>query len=120
MDKLLSFQEEKNTYFFSIVQGSAREKAYRLLSIRGFTLLIRENNHETAVTYIYESAVSITIPLKTITDPLREIKWSKQTQKRLQGKFSFCSFLDLGTISQLFTKKKFPTSQSLSYVKLKL
>ena len=28
---------------------------------------------------IYESAVSITSPLKTITDPLKEIKWSKQT-----------------------------------------
>ena len=52
MDKLLSFQEKKITNFFSIVQGSAREKTYKLLSIRGFTLLIRANNYETAVTYM--------------------------------------------------------------------
>ena len=41
---------EKITNFLSIVQGSAREKTYKLLSISGFTLLIRENNPETAVT----------------------------------------------------------------------
>ena len=51
MDKLLSFQK-KITNFFSIVQGSAREKTQQLLSIRGFTLMIRENNYETAVTYM--------------------------------------------------------------------
>ena len=43
---------KKITNFFSIVQGSAREKTQKLLSIRSFTLLIRENNYETAVTYI--------------------------------------------------------------------
>ena len=48
MDKPLLFQEKK----YSIVQGGAREKTYKLLSIRGFTLLIRENNYETAVTYM--------------------------------------------------------------------
>ena len=79
MDNLLSFQE-KNTNFFSIVQGSAREKTYKLLSIRGFTLLIRANNNETAVTY--ESAVSITSPLKTITDPLNQIKMLKTDFKK--------------------------------------
>ena len=53
LDRLLSFQEEKkNTNSFSIVQGSAREKTYKLLSISGFTLLIREKNYETAVTYM--------------------------------------------------------------------
>ena len=50
MYKLLSFQEKKIINFFSIVQGSAREKTHKILSIRGFTLLIRENNYETAVT----------------------------------------------------------------------
>ena len=69
---------KKITDFFSIVQGSASEKMYKFLSIRGFTLLIRANNYETAATYIYESAVSITSLLKTISDPLKEI-WSKQT-----------------------------------------
>ena len=39
MDKLLSYQKkEKITIFFSIVQGSAREKTYKLLAICGFTL----------------------------------------------------------------------------------
>jgi len=42
MDKLFSFQGKKITSLFSIVQGSAREKTQKLLSIRGFTLLIRE------------------------------------------------------------------------------
>ena len=40
---------------------------------------------------IYESAVSITSPLRTITDPLKEIKIVKIDPK----KFSFCSFLTL-------------------------
>ena len=44
---------EKITIFFSIVQGSAREKTYKLLSIRGFTLLIRESNYKTIVLYMY-------------------------------------------------------------------
>ena len=39
-DKLISFQETKITNFFSIVQGSAREKTYKLLSIRCLTLVI--------------------------------------------------------------------------------
>ena len=43
---------KKITNFFSIVQGSAREKTYKLLSIRGFTLLIRANNYKTAVAYM--------------------------------------------------------------------
>jgi len=30
----------------------AWEKTYKLLSIRGFTLMIRENNYETALTYM--------------------------------------------------------------------
>ena len=107
MDKLLSFQK-KITNFFSIVQGSAREKTQQLLSIRGFTLMIRENNYETAVTYMNP----ITSPLKTITDPLKEIKWSKQTQKKVPSQIFFL-LVPLGTIAQLFTKKKFPTSQSL-------
>ena len=51
MDKLLSFQE-KITNFCSFVQGSAGEKTYELLTIRSFTLLIRANNYETAVTYM--------------------------------------------------------------------
>ena len=67
MDKLLSFQEKIITNFFSIVQGSAREKTQKLLSIRG---------------NIYESAVSITSPLKTITDPVKEIKMVKTDFKK--------------------------------------
>jgi len=50
MDKLLSFQGKKIINFFSIVQGSEREKTLTLLPIRGFTLLIREINYETALT----------------------------------------------------------------------
>ena len=46
------FRKQKLLIFFSVVQGSAREKTYTLLSIQGFTLLIRENNYETAVTYM--------------------------------------------------------------------
>ena len=60
MDKLLSFQGKKITNFFFIVQGSAREKTYKLLSIRGFTS-----------------------PLKSITDPLKEIKMVKTDLKKV-------------------------------------
>ena len=104
MDKLISFQETKITNFFYIVQGSAREKTYKLLSIRVLTLLIRENN--------YESAVSSTNPLKTITDPLKEIKMVKTDQKKVPSQIFFL-LVHLGIIAQLFKKKKFPTSQSL-------
>ena len=105
MDKLLSFQEKIINIFFSIMQGSAREKTYKLLSIRGFTLLICENNYETAVTYVYESAVSITSPLKTITDPLKEIKIVKTDPKKVPSQIFFL-LVPLGTIAKLFTKKK--------------
>ena len=84
------------------MQGSAREKTQKLLSIRVFTLLIRENNYETAVTY--ESAVSITSPLKTITDLLKEIKWPKQTPNKKVPSQIFFLLVPLGTIAQLFTK----------------
>ena len=97
MDKLLSFQEKKITNFFSIVQGSAREKTYTLLSIRGITLLIRAKN--------YESGVSITSPLKTITDPLKEIEMVKTDPKKVPSQIFFL-IVPLGTIAQLFTKKK--------------
>ena len=40
----------KITNFFSILKGSAKEKAYKLLSIRGLTL--KQNKYETAVTYM--------------------------------------------------------------------
>ena len=53
MDKLSSFQEEeKITIFVSTVQGSAMKKMKKSLGIRFFTLLICENNYETAVTYM--------------------------------------------------------------------
>ena len=126
---------KKITTFFSIVQGTAREKTQKLLSIRGFTLLIRENNYETALTYrpfhktllrssafckwisvrFYETgciwirgAVSITSPLMAITDPLKEIKMVKKVPSQI-----FFLLVPLGTIAQLFTKTKFHTSQSL-------
>ena len=109
VDKLLSFQWKKTTNLFSIVQGRTRGKTSKLLSIPGFTLLIRENNYDCC--NIYESAVSITSPLRTITGPLKEKKWSKRTQKRFQAKKNVL-LVYLGTIAQLYTKK-FPTSQSL-------
>ena len=93
------------TNFFSIVQWSAREKTYNLLSIRDFTLLILAN--------IYESPVSITSSLKTFTDPLKEIKIVKLDQKMVPSHIFFLLFPLLGTIAQLLRKKKYPTSQSL-------
>ena len=72
---------KKNTDFFSIVQGSAREKTYKLLSIRGFTLLIREKQLWNYCN-IYESVVSITSPRKTITGQLKEIKMVKTESKK--------------------------------------
>jgi len=54
--------------------------------------------------------VSITRPLKTMTDPLKEIKIIITDPKRFQAKFLLVL---KGTIAQLFTKKKIPTSQSL-------
>ena len=94
------------------MQGSARKKTYKLLAIHGFTLLISENNYETAVTYVYESAVSINSPLKTITDLLKEIKMGKTDLKKVPSQIFFL-LVPLGTIAQLFMKKKFPTSQSV-------
>ena len=56
---------------------------------------------------IYESAVSITSPLKTITDPLKEIKMVKTYPIKVPSQIFFLLVL-LGTIAQLFMKKKFP------------
>ena len=60
---------------------------------------------------IYESAVSITSPLKAITDPLKEINWSKQTKKGCKPKFLFARSSRYNCPT--FCEKKFPTSQSL-------
>ena len=59
---------------------------------------------------VYESAVSINSPLKTSTDPLKEIKMVKTDTKKVQSQIFARSS---GTIAQLFTQKKIPTSQSL-------
>ena len=56
--------------------------------------------YENAVSY--ESAVSITCPLKTITDPLKEIKMVKTDPKKVPGQIFFL-LVPLGTIAQLFT-----------------
>ena len=79
---------------------------YKLLSIRGFTLLIRANNYENAVTYM-NPRCQYTSPLKTITDPLKEIKMVKTDPKKVPSQIFFL-IVPLGTIAQLFTKKKFP------------
>ena len=53
---------------------------------------------------IYESPVSITSPLKTITDPLKEIKMVKTDPKKVPSQLSLL-LVPQGTIAQLFTKK---------------
>ena len=55
---------------------------------------------------IYESAVSITSLLKTITDPLKAIKMVKTDPK--DPSQIFFLLVPLGTIAQLFTKTNFP------------
>ena len=79
MDKLLSFQEKKITNFFSIVRGKRRKNYYQSAVLFTDT----QNNYETTLTYVYESAVSITSPPKTITGPLKEIKMIKTDPKKV-------------------------------------
>ena len=62
---------------------------------------------------IYESAVSITSPLKTITDPLKGIKMVKTVPKKVPSKIFFMLSSLVASLAQLFTKKIFPTSQSV-------
>ena len=69
------------------VQGSAREKTYKLLSIRGFILLIRENNYETAV------ICQLLARWRQLLIRWKKYKWSKQTKKGSKPNFLFCSFL---------------------------
>ena len=102
MDKLWSYQEKKLLIFSLLCKGVQGKR--KLLSIRGFTLLIRANN--------YETAVSKTSLLKTITDPLKEIKMVKTDLKKVPSQIIIL-LVPLVTIAQLFTKKKLPTSQSL-------
>ena len=46
----------------------------------------------------YESAVSITSPLKAITDPLKEIKMVKTEPKKVPSQISFL-LVPLGTMT---------------------
>jgi len=48
--------------------------------------------------------VSITSPLKTITDPLKEIKMVKTDPKKDPSQIFFL-LVPLGSIAQIFTKK---------------
>ena len=56
---------------------------------------------------VYEFAVSITSPLKTITDPLKEIKMVKKDPKKVSSQIFFM-LVYLGKIAQIFTKKYVP------------
>jgi len=51
-------------------------------------------------------------PLKTIPDQLKEIEMVKTDPKRVPSQ-NFFLLVHQGTIAQLFTKEKIPTSQSL-------
>jgi len=55
--------------------------------------------------------VSNISPLKTIIETLKEIKMVKTDPKKVPRQIFFL-LVPLGTIAQLFTKKKFPTSKS--------
>ena len=60
----------------------------------------------------YEIAVAITNPLKTITGPRKKMKMLKIDLKKVPSpKFFLHDYV--GTMAQLFTKKKNLTSQSL-------
>ena len=58
--------------------------------------------------------MSITSPLKTITDPLKEIKMVKTDPKKVPSQIFFL-LVPLGTIAQLFTKKKIPLHNPFKY-----
>jgi hypothetical protein len=59
--------------------------------------------------------VSITSPLKTINEPLKEIKMVKTDPKKVQSQIFFL-LVPLGTIAQLFTKKKnFPLHNPFNF-----
>ena len=103
------FRKKKKLLIFSLlckgVQGKRHTNFYQsAVLLYWYTQTIMK-----LLLHTYESAVSITSLLKTITDPLKEIKWSKQTgQSQI-----FFLLVPLGTIAQLFMKKKYPASQSL-------
>ena len=103
MDKLLSFQEKKLlicSLFWKGVQGKRRTNNPRFYFTDTRKQLWNCCN-------IYESTESITSLLKTITDPLKEIKMVKTDPKKVPSQILF-SLVPLGTIAKLFTKKKFP------------
>ena len=109
MDKLLSFQEKKITNFFSIVQGSAREckgKDVKIIINPRFYFTDTRKQLWNCCN-IYNSAVSITSLLKTITDPLKEIKMVKTDPKQVPNQIFFLLF-HLGIIAKLFMKFFFP------------
>ena len=111
LDRLLSFQEEKkNTNSFSIVQGSAREKTYKLLSISGFTLLIREKNYETAVTYMNQRC-KLLVRWRQLLIRWKKYKWSNRPKKGSKPNFLFARSSRYNYPT--FYEKKIPTSQSL-------
>ena len=76
MDKLLSFQE-KNVLLFSLLCKGVQEKRRKLLAIRGFTLLIRENNYE----HMYMNPRLQLLVCCKITHLLKEIKMVKNDPK---------------------------------------
>ena len=87
---------EKNTNFFSIVQGSAREKTYKIIINPRFYFTDTQKQLWNCCN-IYESAVSITSPLK-------DIKMVKTDPKKVPSQVFFL-LVPLGTIAQLFTKQ---------------
>ena len=105
MDKLLSFQEKKLLIFSLLCKGVQGKRPKIIINPRFYFTDTQKQLWNCS--NIYESAVSITSPLKTITDPLKEIKMVKTDLKKVPSQIFFL-LVPLGTIAQLFTKKKFP------------
>ena len=113
MVKLRLFQKEKKYYFFLYCATECKANDVESITSPRFCLLIREQNYETAMTYM-NPRLQWLVRWRQLLIRWNKLKIAKIDRKKSQAKKWFLHN-NLGTIAQPFTKKNL-TSQSLSNI----
>ena len=96
-------REKKKNPFFSIVQGSAKKITWKKKHYQSAILFTDTHKYETAITYIYKSAVAITSPLALVRSGEENV--NSQNRPKKFSIQNICFHVYLGTMAKLFTRK---------------
>jgi len=114
--KALIISGRKKNTFFLYYARECKENYVKNITSPRLTLLIRDNNYETAITYM-NPRCKLLVRCRRPLIRWKKQKWSKQTQKRSQAKTPFL-VVHQGTTAQLLREKKIPLHNPFKYVNI--